>query len=179
VAKPQKSCPLQTIGPYSLMAVGLVGALLAPSAKAQAITEAGSSSSLSSSVAANAKPMDVPKSLPSAASGTSPHVQAPVNSPAALVEANRRALEIKAGRDASRLLIISYPSQAQVWIDEKPVGTTPLLLIVPPGKYKIELRGPREESAKQEVALLPKEIREVVVKLGLRYPTHVISRSNR
>jgi hypothetical protein len=86
---------------------------------------------------------------------------------------------MKAGRDASRLLISSYPSQAQVWIDEKPVGTTPLLLIVPPGKYKIELRGSREESAKQEVALLPKEIREVAVKLGLRYPTHVTAHSNR
>jgi len=181
MTKPQKSCPLQAIGLGNLFATVIVGMLLAPPAKAQAITEAASSSSLSSSVAASAKPMQMPNSLPSvssAPSGTSPHLLAPTLSLAAQVETNRRVLEQKAGRNAARLLIRSDPSQAQVWIDGKPVGTSPLLLIVPPGNYNIELRGSRQENGRQEVALLPKELQEVTVKLVLRYPTHVTSGRN-
>lgn len=157
----------------NLLVMGLVCAALPPSALAQAAAEAAGTTSLSSSSALNAKHMEMPKILPPANSGTSPHIVASSN--AASVETNRRMLETKAGKEAARLLIRSSPSQAQVWIEEKPVGTTPLLLIVPAGKYMIALRGTRQENAVQEIALLPREIRELTVKLELRYPTHVAS----
>ena len=170
---------------YLLMAAFVCGTL-APALLAQAAAEAASTTAVSSSVAASAKPMNMPNKLPSpnagspAAAGSpgtaaSPHIVGSTSN-AQAVESNRRALESKAGTDAARLLIRSYPSQAQVWIDDKPVGATPLLLIVPAGKYKIELRGTRDELATQQVALLPKESREVAVKLQLRYPTRVTSR---
>jgi hypothetical protein len=90
-------------------------------------------------------------------------------------DTNRAALEAKAGQEAARLLLRSTPSRAQVWIDGKAVGPTPLLLIVPPGKYKIELRGTKQEHAERECALLPKETQEVVVDLQKMYPSRVVT----
>jgi hypothetical protein len=140
----------------NLVAMSLLCIGLSPRLCAQAAAEAASTTAVTQTVAHG-----------------SPHIL--TGSTAAGVEANRQALEAKAGKDGSRLLIRSIPSQAQVWINEKPVGNTPLLLIVPPGKYKIELRGARQENAQQEIAVLPRETREVTVKLELRYPTRVTS----
>jgi hypothetical protein len=184
VAKMRKSQFLLALRFSQVLVAGFLCGALAPSLLAQAAAEAAGTTAVSSSVTAGAKPMNMPKipnagtpAPPANSPGTaSPHIVASSNANAQAVESNRRALESKAGADAARLLVRSYPSQAQVWIDDKPVGTTPLLLIVPAGKYKIELRGTREEIAKQEVALLPKETREVAVKLQLRYPTRVTSR---
>ena len=53
------------------------------------------------------------------------------------------------------------------------VGNTPLLLIVAPGKYEVEVRGQRLESGKQTVALSPRETREVSFKMAVLYPTTV------
>ncbi|HKZ53538.1 MAG TPA: PEGA domain-containing protein [Candidatus Acidoferrales bacterium] len=89
-------------------------------------------------------------------------------------EANRRALEEEAGKDAGTLLLRSVPNKARVWVDGKPVGNTPLLLILPPGGYKVEMRGERLEFAQRQVNLLPEEKREVVFPLKLRYPTQVL-----
>jgi hypothetical protein len=90
-------------------------------------------------------------------------------------EANRAALEDKAGPGAARLLLRSTPSQAQVWIDGKAVGKTPLLLIVAPGKYKIELRGAKQEHAERECALLPRETQEIVMNLQKVYPSRIVA----
>jgi hypothetical protein len=109
-----------------------------------------------------------------AGQAASPHI---VGSPSASpsVEANRQALESKAGTDGAKLLLRSTPSQAQVWINNQDVGNTPLLLIVPPGKYVVEMRGTRQETGKQELALLPRETREVAIKLDLHYPSRVVA----
>ena len=114
-----------------LMMVGYLS--LSPKVLAQAATEAAGATSITSYMAASPKPTAMPKGSTANASQSSPHLLA--SSKAAEVESNRQALEAKAGPEAARLLIRSMPSQAQVWINEKPVGTTPLLLIVPAGKY--------------------------------------------
>src|SRR3972149_6461741 len=80
----------------------------------------------------------------------------------------------EAGKDAGTLLLRSVPNKARVWVDGKPVGNTPLLLILPPGGYKVEMRGERLEFAQRQGNLLPKEKREVVFPLKLRYPTQVL-----
>ena len=154
-----------------LVVVGCVS--LSPKVQAQAATEAAGATSVTSYVAASPKPTAIPKGSPANASQSSPHIVA--SSKAAEVESNRHALETKAGPEAARLLVRSMPSQAQVWINEKPVGTTPLLLIVPAGKYRMELRGVRQESAQQELAVLPKETQEILVKLVERYPIRVVA----
>jgi len=86
---------------------------------------------------------------------------------------NRRALEAKAGKDAAKLMLRSAPNGASVRIDGKEVGETPLLLIVPPGAYKVEMASVQRETARKQVDLLPKETREVLLDLPSRYPTHV------
>jgi PEGA domain len=90
------------------------------------------------------------------------------------VEANRQALESRAGKDAGKLMLRSVPNRAYVRIDAKMVGRTPLLLVVPPGRYKLEMNGTRMEHAERQVDLLPRETREYSLTLTPRYPTEVV-----
>jgi PEGA domain len=89
------------------------------------------------------------------------------------VAANRKALETLAGKDAAKLMLRSNPSQADVSIDGKPVGRTPLLLVLSPGKYDVVMNGKRMDHAEQEIDLLPKETREFLLPLKQLYPTTV------
>ena len=160
-----------------LVAAKLLGlyflyALFAFPVLAQAAAEATAATSASSAVAISPKQSVIPNTLPTNVASGTPHL--PSYLALASQEINRRDLEAKAGKNAGKLLIRSIPGEAQVWIDGQPIGTTPLLLIVAPGKYGIELRGQRAETARTEVALLPKETREVAIRLQLRYPTRVI-----
>ena len=94
------------------------------------------------------------------------------NSPSPEV-VNRRALEERAGKDAAKLLLRSLPTGAQVWIDGAFVGNAPMLLLLAPEKYVIEMRGARLEYASQSVALLPRETKETVLRLATKYPAQV------
>ena len=92
----------------------------------------------------------------------------------AVEAANRKALEDEAGRNAGKLMLRSVPDKSPVLINGKPVGKTPLLLIVRPGVYVVEMEGgPRAGYGRQQVDLLPKENREVLIKLQPRYPAYV------
>ena len=150
----------------------LVSALLTFPAFGQAVTEAAGTTSASSGNTASPKTTLTPPTLPSNAASGSAHL--PYDPAPPSQGKNRRDLEAKAGKSAGKLLIRSSSGEAQIWIDGKPVGKTPLLLIIAPGKYNIELRGPRAETAWTEVALLPKETRELNIRLELRYPTRVV-----
>ncbi len=87
--------------------------------------------------------------------------------------ANRRALEARAGKDAAKLMLRSAPNSAWVWVDGKEMGKTPLLLMVAPGVYKIEMEGTQMESGKRQVKLFPQETPEVLLTLQSRYATHI------
>ena len=88
-------------------------------------------------------------------------------------ETNRRALEQRAGKDAAKLLLQSVPNDAMIHIDGMFVGRTPLLLIVPPGKYKVEMRGKREEFGERLIDLSPNETQQLALTLVLRYPARI------
>jgi hypothetical protein len=90
-------------------------------------------------------------------------------------DANRRALEQRAGQDAAKLTLKSAPAKALVRIDGKPVGQTPLSISLAPGSYRIEMEGPRMESGKQQLNLHAKETQEVELQLSTapRYPSHI------
>jgi hypothetical protein len=146
----------------------LVGCSLA---EAQALAEAAATSSVSGGVSTKAGTVIPPQKTAPAAPNTSPHVVALSGPPAEV--ANRQALEQRAGKNACKLLLRSTPTGAQVWIDGAFVGDTPLLLLVPPGKYQIQMKGQRLEHAKQVVSLLPRETQEVALTLAVRYPLRV------
>jgi len=99
------------------------------------------------------------------------NLAAPSGSPSDLP--NRQALEQYAGKNACKLLLHSTPSTARVFVDGAFVGNSPLQLVVAPGKYQIEMRGQRLDSARRVVDLLPRETRDVAISLTERYPTHV------
>jgi PEGA domain len=130
----------------------------------QAAVEVAGATSFSAGVVA-AAPKDLPASLPES---NSANLAAREGPPAD--EMNRRALETRAGKDAAKLLLQSVPSEARTYIDGALVGRTPLVLIVPPGKYKVEIRGQREEFGERVIDLSPNETKQIAVDLLLRYP---------
>lgn len=157
---------LQRFALLSLALVAVCGV-----ARGQAAAEYGGAASVSSTTAASSKSVMVPAPGKPADPKASAHLVIPSGPPPEV--ANRKALEQSAGQEAAKLLLRSTPSRAQVWVDGKFVGNTPLLLIVAPGKYQVEVRGQRLESARQTVALLPRETREVALKMTVLYPTAV------
>jgi PEGA domain len=88
-------------------------------------------------------------------------------------EANRRTLEQQTGRDAAKLVLQSAPSGALTYVNGMFVGRAPLLLVVRPGTYKVEMRGQREEHSEQLVGLLPNETQQISLTLPVRYPSRV------
>jgi hypothetical protein len=91
-------------------------------------------------------------------------------------EVNRKALEDQAGSDAGKLLMRSWPSGAQIFINGAFVGHTPLLLMVAPGKYRVEMRGEHDDIAQRTLGLLANDTQEVTLKLTARYPARISTR---
>ena len=89
------------------------------------------------------------------------------------VAENRKALENHAGKNAAKLMLRSTPTHADVKIDGKPVGKTPILLVVAPGQYDVAMNGQRMDHADQKIDLLPNETREFLLPLKQLYPTSV------
>ncbi len=144
---------------------------LAPGfASGQALAEAAGATSVSATAAGAAKAPSFPSDATAGDKNKSTHLLAPaVQRPEV---ANRQALEGNAGNHPGKLLLRSVPNGAQVWVNGMFVGHAPLLLIVAPGKYQVELRGQRMEYGARTVDLLPGETRTVSLTLSVRYPTH-------
>ena|SRR5215469_4505315 len=147
---------------------------------AQDTVEYGSAaSSAATKMAAAANPSKWTTNLPkdskptgtSAGNGSSSYLIIPTGPSADA--ANRHGLEEKAGKDAAKMLLRSEPSGARVWINGAFVGMTPILLIVPPGKYQVKVADARADHGEQAVGLLPHETREIVLHLAAQYPTRV------
>jgi hypothetical protein len=136
--------------------------------RAQAAVEYGGAVSKSATIALPAKSL-----VPADSEKTASLAHLPPHAAGSTEEANRRALESHAGKDGAKLMLRSVPTKADVRIDGKLVGTTPLLLVLAPGAYKVTLDGERMSSAQRQVDLLPRETREVVLPLESRYPAHI------
>jgi PEGA domain len=150
-----------------------LGSAFTNPACAQAVAETAGATSVSAAATSSVKPVTMPK-LPVPATGvgtSSPHLVA--SSGPAPEDTNRQTLEAHAGKDASKLLLRATPVEAQIWVDGKIVGNTPMLLVLAPGKYQIEMRGTRGQTGKRSVDLLPHETRELAVKLEQLYPGRV------
>ena len=153
-------------------AAAIVSVATTPVAYSQAIAETAGATSVSAGTTAGAKPAMIPK-LPGATASGSQHLIATVGPPPQ--ETNVREFQSKAGKDAGKLLLRATPVATQIWVNGKIVGKTPLLLVLAPGKYEVEMRGARGETGKSMVDLLPRETREVALKLHSLYPARVTS----
>jgi len=136
--------------------------------RAQAAAEYGGAASRSAVTALPAS-----KVVPSDLGKTANLTHIPARGRESAEDVNRHALETHAGKDAAKLMLRSAPTRAQVRIDGKLVGRTPLLLILAPGAYNVSLDGERMSSAEKRVDVLPRETREVLLPLESRYPAHV------
>jgi hypothetical protein len=144
-------------------------------APAAASTPAASASTAAAGITATEDKKSAPVTLatPVAPSGTgsSPHLIAHSGPPAE--EVNRKELEDHAGRDPGKLLLRSTPPGAQIFINGAVVGHTPLLLMVAPGKYTVEMRGQRDDVAQRTLGLMANETQEVTLKLGSHFPVNI------
>jgi PEGA domain len=139
--------------------------------RGQAVIEAAGADS-SSAGAATAVTKELPTSLPHLGTeSSSAYILTREGPPPD--ETNRRSLEQRAGKDAAKVLLQSVPSEAGIHIDGMFVGRTPLLLILPPGKYKVEMRGKREEFGERLMDLSPNETQQLSLTLALRYPARI------
>jgi hypothetical protein len=152
----------------------LIAAVLAAPcgvAGGQAAAKHSGATSVSVTTTAADKPVLFPPLGKATGRKASHHLIIPTGPPQEVV--NRRTLELRAGMDAGKLLLRSAPSAAQAWVNGAFVGKTPLLLILAPGTYQVEVRGQRLESARQTVDLLPRETRDIALQMAARYPTNV------
>ena len=158
-------------------------ALAASRAEAQDIAETAIATSHVSAVASGIKLPTPSITLPSpgaptlaspATNGSSPHLVARTGPPPD--EVNRKDFEDNAGEKAGKLLLRSVPTGADIFVNDRLVGKTPLLMVVAPGKYKVDMRGPREGYGHGAVGVMPKETQAVVINLTQRYPISVSSR---
>jgi PEGA domain len=159
-----------------LLAMCLLASPFGSPSRAQSAAESAGASSVASATTASQPNQPKPNgsTAPRNVVGepTKPqHVAAPSGPPPEVL--NRQALEQHAGKNACKLLLRSTPNAAQIYVDGAFVGESPLLLIVPPGRYQIEMRGHRLEFGERAVDLLPRETREVALSLTSRYPTRV------
>ncbi len=166
------------------MMVGLLCG--ATQARGQAAAEYGSLASSAAAAGARAKApppkLTFPDGKPGAAGGkgasrgprsTEP-LLVPAGPPAAMV--NRRALQERAGSQASRLSLQSAPQGSMVWVDGLFVGTTPLELELAPGAHQVQLDATGMKTHRQGFELGPQEIRELRVQLEPRYATKIVLR---
>jgi len=151
-------------------AMGMLGCIFVAGTQAQAVAEAAGATSVSATATGAVKPAMMPK-LPGATASGSQHLIASAGPPPQ--ETNVREFQARAGKDAGKVLLRATPAEAQIWVNGKIVGKTPLLLVLAPGKYEVEMRGARGETGKSTVDLLPRETRELLVKLHLLYPARV------
>lgn len=70
----------------------------------------------------------------------------------------------------------SVPTGAQIFVNGFYVGRAPLLLLLAPAKYNVEMRGERQETGQRTISLLPAETQEIVVTLAPKYPGKVTIR---
>jgi hypothetical protein len=146
---------------------------------AQAVVEAAGAASVAGSVGGAIKPVFPDVKIPGAAggaasgstSGSTTHLIASSGPPPQ--ETNVREFQMHAGKDAGKVLLRAAPVEAQIWVNGKIVGKTPMLLVLAPGKYEVEMRGSRGETGSSTVDLLPRETRELQVKLHQLYPGRV------
>jgi hypothetical protein len=141
--------------------------------QAQAIAESAVLNSHSSITAQSTKPRSFPTATPTKQSKSPYITEHPGPSKA---EVNRKDFEDNAGEKAAKMLLRSVPSGASIFINGLSVGQTPLLMVIAPGKYKVDMVGPRQQSGHSTVGIMPKETQTVLINLKERYPTSVLIR---
>ena len=160
-------------GSFKLLTILGLLASSAHTSRGQDLAEAAATYS-NSGVATQSSKAIAPTLASPAKASPSPHLLERTGPPPS--EINRKEFEDNAGENAAKLLLRSVPDGAEIFINDLLVGRTPLLMVISPGKYKIAMRGPREETGHATVGLLPKETQSVVINLTRRYPAKVSTR---
>jgi len=159
--------------PWKAAAALLLVCVAPTNSRAQAAVEAAGAASASAGVTtAVTKAVEAP--LPRPAGNAGPTFLTAREGPSP-EETNRKSLEQHAGNDAAKVLLQSVPGAAVIYVDGMVVGRTPLLLILPPGKRQIEMRGQRQEFGQALLDLAPNETRRFTATLTSRYPASVVA----
>jgi PEGA domain len=164
---------------HSVVVLGISLAMCAGSVRAQDVAETALATSNSSTMAHGMKAPSIMAKFPrSSASPTKANTQAYMIAPSGppIDQVNRKDFEDNAGPNAGKLLLRSIPTGADIFINDKLVGKTPMLMVVAPGKYKISMRGARQDDGEKVIGLMPKETQMVVITLKEKYPSEIVIR---
>ena len=161
--------------------VMLLGVLVVSVQTVRAQTAADSTATASSKMFASAaKATTFTLSSPAKKNVLPPSSAKQISSPHLLVRdgpplnmVNRKEFENNAGDKSGKLFQRSVPSGADIFVNDLLVGRTPLLMVIAPGPYKIEMRGARDDSGNANVGVIPKETRTVEIDLKQRYPSNI------
>jgi hypothetical protein len=151
----------------------LMASLTASPCLAQATAEAAAATGAASVSAGSSKPAASAKAKPGP---TAASTHLPASDAPAVDEVNRKNFEDDAGRNPAKLMLHSTPNGAQIFVNGLYVGHAPILLLLAPAKYKIEMRGSRQESGQRTITAVSGETQEVVVTLSSLYPGKVSTR---
>jgi len=154
---------------FLVVVLGLAGVACA---RAQAGAEYGSATAKVAATASGAK-LPKPDLAAPTSGGQRQSAHLPIQTGESVAAANVRNLQEHAGPDAAKLSLESVPDHVQVSVNGFFVGLTPLHLALAPGRYRVEMRGAGLESGRQEVEVLPKQSRRVVLTLAPRYPKKI------
>jgi PEGA domain len=155
---------------WKILTICVLLGLGAHIARAQAMAEAGMVTS-NSSTAASATKSNSSTPANSPARPSSQHLLAKTGPPPP--DVNRKEFEDNAGQNAGKVLFRSAPDGAEIFVNDLIVGRTPLLMMLAPGNYKIEMRGPRGETGHAAIGVLAKETQTIKITLKQRYPSSV------
>lgn len=153
----------------TVAALGLAWLATPPEARAQAAVEYGGAAGVSASTVAS-KPQVFNPGGPDHPN-MSLFLSTPKGTPPEVI--NRDWFQKVAGKNGGQLTITAVPAHSRVWVDDKYVGEAPVKLTLPVGKHKVNLQGPRQESATRDLTVESGKDQKLAIKLKETYPTAV------
>jgi hypothetical protein len=119
--------------------------------------------------------MGLPASAPSPSTGAAPGLTSlPVGNTEVATKMNLQFFQDHAGPDAAQVTVHTVPDHAQVWIDGKFVGQTPLDLKLAPGHHQLLVRAPNMQESTREFDLTAKQTQSIDLPLKSSYQSQVV-----
>ncbi len=118
--------------------------------------------------------MGLPASAPSPSTGgASGLTPPPEGNTEAATKMNLQFFQDHSGPDAAQVSVHTAPDHAQVWIDGKFVGPTPVDLKLAPGHHRLLVRAPNMQESTREFDLTAKQTQSIDLPLKSSYQSQI------
>jgi len=141
----------------------------------QAAAEYGMAMGNSAGITTAMKPPVPNLGLPETTSNAGPGAAAgvPGGTAESAAKTNRQFFQSHSGPDAAQIAVHTVPDHAQVWIDAKYLGPTPLDLKLAPGHHQVLVRAPNMQESVREFDLTAKQTQSIDLPMKSSYQNQV------